>query len=264
MLVHDGWTWELRSRPCLRSPTRPRSGVVPRPSPASSHAALAWLQGNALAFRGCGTRPHVVPRPCRRRARACSPRPPSCPRTRSSSTSRTAWRSRRRRPPARTSPRARRFGTLAVRINASARRGRRDLDAVADASPGRRRPPKVGARSPALLPAGVALEVQIETARGLVEVERIAAAGGPLEALVFGPGRLRRVARRPGADDRRRRVGVRARADRGRRTGPRAPGGRRSVRRARRRGGAARVGGAGARARLRRQVGDPPATRSRR
>ena len=40
----------------------------------------------------------------------------------------------------------------------------------------------------ALLPEGVALEVQIETARGLVEVERIAAAGGPLEALVFGPG----------------------------------------------------------------------------
>ena len=40
----------------------------------------------------------------------------------------------------------------------------------------------------ALLPDGVALEVQIETARGLVEVERIAAAGGPLEALVFGPG----------------------------------------------------------------------------
>jgi citrate lyase subunit beta / citryl-CoA lyase len=39
-----------------------------------------------------------------------------------------------------------------------------------------------------LLPAGVALEAQIETARGLVEVERIAALGAPLEALVFGPG----------------------------------------------------------------------------
>jgi citrate lyase subunit beta / citryl-CoA lyase len=39
-----------------------------------------------------------------------------------------------------------------------------------------------------LLPAGVGLEVQIETARGLVEVERIAAVGAPLEALVFGPG----------------------------------------------------------------------------
>jgi citrate lyase subunit beta/citryl-CoA lyase len=39
-----------------------------------------------------------------------------------------------------------------------------------------------------LLPAQVGLEVQIETARGLVEVERIAAVGSPLEALVFGPG----------------------------------------------------------------------------
>lgn len=37
------------------------------------------------------------------------------------------------------------------------------------------------------LPAGVGLEAQIETARGLVEVERIAAAGHGLEALVFGP-----------------------------------------------------------------------------
>jgi citrate lyase subunit beta/citryl-CoA lyase len=38
------------------------------------------------------------------------------------------------------------------------------------------------------LPAGVGLEAQIETARGLVEVERIAALGAPLETLVFGPG----------------------------------------------------------------------------
>jgi citrate lyase subunit beta/citryl-CoA lyase len=38
------------------------------------------------------------------------------------------------------------------------------------------------------LPSGVALEVQVETVRGLVEVERIAAFGAPLEALVFGPG----------------------------------------------------------------------------
>jgi len=38
------------------------------------------------------------------------------------------------------------------------------------------------------LPEGVGLEVQIETTRGLVEVERIAAYGPPLEALVFGPG----------------------------------------------------------------------------
>lgn len=38
------------------------------------------------------------------------------------------------------------------------------------------------------LPTGLGLEVMVETARGLVEVERIAALGGPLEALVFGPG----------------------------------------------------------------------------
>jgi citrate lyase subunit beta / citryl-CoA lyase len=38
------------------------------------------------------------------------------------------------------------------------------------------------------VPSHVALEVQIETTRGLVEVERIAALGAPLEALVFGPG----------------------------------------------------------------------------
>ena len=42
----------------------------------------------------------------------------------------------------------------------------------------------------ALLPPGTSLEAQIETARGLVEVERIAAARAPLEALVFGPGDL--------------------------------------------------------------------------
>ena len=41
-----------------------------------------------------------------------------------------------------------------------------------------------------LLPDGIGLEAQIETARGLVEAERIAAAGGSLEALVFGPADL--------------------------------------------------------------------------
>ena len=41
-----------------------------------------------------------------------------------------------------------------------------------------------------LLPAGIGLEAQIETARGLVEAERIAAAGAGLEALVFGPADL--------------------------------------------------------------------------
>lgn len=38
-----------------------------------------------------------------------------------------------------------------------------------------------------LLPDGIGLEALVETARGLVEVERIAAAGHGLEALVFGP-----------------------------------------------------------------------------
>jgi citrate lyase subunit beta / citryl-CoA lyase len=41
-----------------------------------------------------------------------------------------------------------------------------------------------------LLPDGIGLEAQIETARGLVEAERIAAAGAGLEALVFGPADL--------------------------------------------------------------------------
>jgi citrate lyase beta subunit len=38
------------------------------------------------------------------------------------------------------------------------------------------------------LPSATGIEAQIETARGLAEVERIAAAGHGLEALVFGPG----------------------------------------------------------------------------
>ena len=41
-----------------------------------------------------------------------------------------------------------------------------------------------------LLPDGIGLEAQIETAPGLVEAERIAAAGHGLEALVFGPADL--------------------------------------------------------------------------
>lgn len=41
-----------------------------------------------------------------------------------------------------------------------------------------------------LLPAGIGLEAQIETARGLVAAEQIGAAGHGLEALVFGPGDL--------------------------------------------------------------------------
>jgi citrate lyase subunit beta/citryl-CoA lyase len=85
-------------------------------------------------------------------------------------------------------------GTLAVRINAVGTEWwHDDLAAV-----GERRPdvvvlPKASSaddvrRTIELLPEDVGLEVQIETARGLVEVERIAAVGGPLEALVFGPG----------------------------------------------------------------------------
>lgn len=85
-------------------------------------------------------------------------------------------------------------GTLAIRINGVRTPWwRDDLAAVAERRPDVVVVPKV--ESPddvnvvvARLPEGVALEVQIETARGLVEVERIAAAGGPLEALVFGPG----------------------------------------------------------------------------
>jgi citrate lyase subunit beta/citryl-CoA lyase len=85
-------------------------------------------------------------------------------------------------------------GTLAVRINGLATAWwRDDLAAALAAQADVVVVPKVDsadavATVAALLPDGVGLEVQIETARGLVEVERIAAAGGPLEALVFGPG----------------------------------------------------------------------------
>ena len=85
-------------------------------------------------------------------------------------------------------------GTLAVRINGLASPWwHDDLAAVAELRPDVVVVPKVEsagdvAAVAALLPDGVGLEVQIETARGLVEVERIAAAGHPLEALVFGPG----------------------------------------------------------------------------
>jgi citrate lyase subunit beta/citryl-CoA lyase len=85
-------------------------------------------------------------------------------------------------------------GTLALRINAVGTPWWRDdlamlaahrFDVVVV--------PKVSAAAELaevveLLPAGIGLETQIETAHGLVEVERIAALGVPLEALVFGPG----------------------------------------------------------------------------
>ena len=87
---------------------------------------------------------------------------------------------------------ARAQGTLAVRINGvHTQWWREDLAAAAHADvvvvPKVESPDDVAAVAE-LLSAGVGLEVQIETARGLVEVERIAAAGAPLEALVFGPG----------------------------------------------------------------------------
>jgi citrate lyase subunit beta/citryl-CoA lyase len=88
-------------------------------------------------------------------------------------------------------PLARARRTLAVRINGVATPWWRDdlADVRADVVV----VPKVESaddveRVLELLPAGVGLEVQIESARALVEVERIAAVGGPLEALVFGPG----------------------------------------------------------------------------
>jgi citrate lyase beta subunit len=89
---------------------------------------------------------------------------------------------------------ARARGTLAIRINGlTTPWWRDDLAAAAEARPDVVVVPKVESADEvnavaALLPEGVGLEVQIETTRGLVEVERIAAAGGPLEALVFGPG----------------------------------------------------------------------------
>ncbi|HEY4412790.1 MAG TPA: CoA ester lyase [Gaiellaceae bacterium] len=85
-------------------------------------------------------------------------------------------------------------GTLAVRINGVGTQWwQDDLAAVAVRRPDVVVLPKAESadhvRAVAeLLPDGVGLEVQIETARGLVEVERIAGVGAPLEALVFGPG----------------------------------------------------------------------------
>src|SRR2546425_5104690 len=89
---------------------------------------------------------------------------------------------------------ARALGVLAVRINGLATTWWRDaLRAALAAQADVVVVPKVESAAEVAavaerLPGGVGLEVQIETARGLVEVERIAAVGGPLEALVFGPG----------------------------------------------------------------------------
>jgi citrate lyase subunit beta/citryl-CoA lyase len=70
-----------------------------------------------------------------------------------------------------------------------------DLRAAAEARPDVVVLPKVESpddvsAAAELLPAGTGLEAQIETARGLVEAERIAAAGHGLEALVLGPADL--------------------------------------------------------------------------
>jgi citrate lyase subunit beta / citryl-CoA lyase len=85
-------------------------------------------------------------------------------------------------------------GTLAVRINAvGSPWWEDDLAAVAALRPAVVVLPKVESADHVravieLLPEDVGVEVQIETARGLLEVERIAEVGSPLEALVFGPG----------------------------------------------------------------------------
>jgi citrate lyase subunit beta/citryl-CoA lyase len=89
---------------------------------------------------------------------------------------------------------ARARGTRTIRINGlSTPWWRDDLAAALAARPDAIVVPKVESAEDVtvvaeLLPAGVGLEAQIETARALVEVERIAALGPPLEALVFGPG----------------------------------------------------------------------------
>lgn len=85
-------------------------------------------------------------------------------------------------------------GILAIRINGIATRWwQEDLAAAVAAKPDVVVLPKAETADEVAelidaLPAGIGLEVMVETARGLVDVERIAALGGPLEALVFGPG----------------------------------------------------------------------------
>src|SRR4051812_20043340 len=89
---------------------------------------------------------------------------------------------------------ARARGTLAVRINGVGTPWwRDDLAAIHAQPPDVVVLPKAESADDVravveLLRPGTGLEVQIETARGLVEVGRIAALGAPLEVLVFGPG----------------------------------------------------------------------------
>jgi citrate lyase subunit beta / citryl-CoA lyase len=83
--------------------------------------------------------------------------------------------------------------TTALRVNArSTPWWEDDLRAAAQARPDVVVLPKVESAEDVtaaaeMLPDGIGLEAQIETARGLAEAERIAAAGNGLEALVFGP-----------------------------------------------------------------------------
>ena len=86
--------------------------------------------------------------------------------------------------------------TTALRINGrSTPWWEDDLRAAAEARPDVVVLPKVESPEDVsaaadLLPDGIGLEAQIETARGLVQAERIAASGAGLEALVFGPADL--------------------------------------------------------------------------
>jgi citrate lyase subunit beta/citryl-CoA lyase len=86
--------------------------------------------------------------------------------------------------------------TTALRVNGRATPWwEDDLHAAAKARPDVVVLPKVESpedvsAAAELLPSGTGLEAQIETARGLAEAERIAAAGHGLEAVVFGPADL--------------------------------------------------------------------------
>jgi citrate lyase subunit beta / citryl-CoA lyase len=86
--------------------------------------------------------------------------------------------------------------TTALRVNGrSTPWWEDDLRAAAEAKPDVVVLPKVESpedvcAAASLLPEGIGLEAQIETACGLVEAERIAAAGNGLEALVLGPADL--------------------------------------------------------------------------
>jgi citrate lyase subunit beta/citryl-CoA lyase len=87
-------------------------------------------------------------------------------------------------------------GTTALRVNGrSTPWWEDDLRAAAEACPDVVVLPKVESAEDVsaaaeMLTDGIGLEAQIESARGLVDADRIAAAGHGLEALVFGPADL--------------------------------------------------------------------------